>query len=576
MDAIRKKIIMVDDDRTNLTVARNVLIEKYDVFTVPSGEKLFGLLEKVSPDLILLDIEMPEMSGYEVIKILKDTDSTIDIPVIFLTTRVDPESEIEGLNLGAVDYIFKPFSRELLIKRIELHLLLESQKRELKSYSTSLEGMVVRKRQTVFELQNAILKTVAELVECRDNVTGGHIERTQKYLGMLVGFLQKNGIYTDEISQWDVDLFVMSSQLHDVGKISIKDEILLKPGKLTDDEFEEMKKHSSIGAEIIEKIEYSTSENAFLLHAKILAGCHHEKWDGSGYPLGTMGADTPLQGRLMAIVDVYDALTNDRPYKKAYSHEQAVDIIKDGFGTHFDPLINEIFLRHEDDFKKAKATSATFGFAPKAADELSAVFKSVSNVVDVRGGTADGHTERMRRYLKRFVRILANYKDYEEVLTWDTDIFLMSAQLHDVGKIAVPDSILNKSEKLTDEEIANVQYHADFGVKIIQKIRENVDDGSLLHHAEALAGSHHEKWDGSGYPLGLKGTGIPLQGRIMAIIDVYDALTNHRPHRNMYGHREAVDIIRALSGTQFDPGLVEIFLEHENAFEGIDIYTREQ
>ena len=567
MESERKKIIMVDDDRTNLTVAKNTLISRYDVFTVPSGKKLFDLLEKITPDLILLDIEMPDMNGYEVIKILKDTESTVDIPVIFLSAMIEPESEIKGLNLGAVDYIFKPFSRELLLKRIELHLLLESQKRELRRYSGSLEGMVFEKTQTVFELQNAILKTVAELVECRDNVTGGHIERTQNYLRILTNLLLKNGTYEDEIKQWDIDLFVMSSQLHDVGKISIKDEILLKPGKLTDEEFNEMKKHAAFGMEIIEKIEESTSENAFLVHAKILAGSHHEKWDGTGYPLGTKGEETPLQGRLMAIVDVYDALTNDRPYKKAFPHDEAVEIIKEGAGTHFDPLIDEAFLQNENKFAEAKIEGIEHSKVKPSA-QLNTIFRTVSNIVDIRGGMTSGHVERMRRYLRLFVDVLLEDDTYkEEVSAWDVDIFLMSAQLHDVGKIAVSDIVLNKTGKLTEDEFADVKRHAEFGVRIIQQIKENVDDGNLLQHAEALTGSHHEKWDGTGYPNGLKGKEIPLQGRIMAIVDVYDALTNHRPHRSMLNHKEAIGIVKNLSGTQFDPDLVEIFLEHEKEFE---------
>ena len=254
MESDRKKIIMVDDDSTNLSIARKMLVEKYTTFTVASGDKLFGMLEKVVPDMILLDIEMPDMNGYEVIKILKSTEKHAHIPVIFLTSLIEPENEIKGLNLGAVDYLYKPFVQELLLKRIEMHLLMEYQKRELKRYTDNLEGMVFEKTKNVFELQNAILKTVAELVECRDNITGGHIERTQGYLKLLVNRLQENGVYADELSTWDLDLLVMSSQLHDVGKISVKDDILMKPGKLTDEEFEEMQKHAEFGSRIIKRM----------------------------------------------------------------------------------------------------------------------------------------------------------------------------------------------------------------------------------------------------------------------------------------------------------------------------------
>jgi len=345
-------IIMVDDDVTNLTVGTNSLKNKYDVFTAPSGKKLFQILERVTPDLILLDIDMPEMNGYEVIKILKSSAQTAHIPVIFLTAKIDPESEVQGLSMGAVDYITKPFSRELLVKRIDLHIIFEKQKKELLNYSRGLEGEVNRKTRLVFELQNTILKTVAELVECRDSVTGGHIERTQYYLGLLFDFLMENTVYSKELSTWNFDLFIMSSQLHDVGKIAIKDDILLKPGKLNDDEFDIMKKHVIFGVDIIRRIESNTTEKEFLKYAETFAGSHHEKWNGTGYPRGIKGADIPLQGRMMAIVDVYDALTNDRPYKRAFTHEEAMKIIRDGMGTHFDPLICEVFVSHENKFSR--------------------------------------------------------------------------------------------------------------------------------------------------------------------------------------------------------------------------------
>ena len=570
MEIKRKKVIMVDDDRTNLTVARNTLIDRYDIITVTSGEKLFGMLEKIVPDIILLDIEMPEMNGYEVITILKNREATSHIPVIFLTALIDPESEIKGLSLGAIDYIYKPFSQGLLLKRIEMHLLLEAQKQELKRYSSNLEGMVFEKTQTVYELQNAVLKTVAELVECRDNVTGGHIERTQSYLRLLVNLLLRYDVYIEELSGWDIELFIMSSQLHDVGKISVRDSILMKPGKLTEEEFEEMKKHAAFGGAIIERIEESTRENAFLQHAKILANSHHEKWDGTGYPTGAKGMNIPLQGRLMALVDVYDALTNDRPYKKAFPHDEAIEIIREGLGRHFDPKLGEIFLKHENDFTKAKIEGGIYSYKPESSAQLNTIFKTVSNIIDIRSGMKNGQAERMRRYLRIFIDVLLRHDAYkEEVSAWDAEVFLMLAQLHDIGKIAVSDSVLNKTGKLTDEEYADVKSHTDFGVKIIHQLLETVGDKSLLRHAEALTGSHHEKWDGTGYPNGLKEKKIPLQGRIMAIVDVYDALTSHRPHRGRMVHKEVIGIIKELSGTHFDPELINLFLEHEQEFERV-------
>ena len=354
MENGRGRIIIVDDDITNLTVGKNALAKKYDVFTAPSGLKLFQLLEKLTPDLILLDIEMPDGNGYEIIQELKNTKDFTDIPVIFLTSMIDPKNEVKGLSLGAIDYITKPFSPELLLKRIEVHLLVEAQKKELKNYSLNLEKMVAKKAQTVFQLQNAMLKTVAELIESRDNITGGHIERTQEYLNLFIDILLDHNIHTDVLSMWDVKLVAMSSQLHDVGKISIADSILMKPGKLSSEETLEMRKHTTYGIKIIEKIELSIPENEFMKHAKILAASHHEKWDGTGYPFALKGEEIPLEGRLMAIIDVYDALTNNRPYKKAFTHEHSVEIIKRGRGTQFSPVLIDIFLMHEKEFKKIK------------------------------------------------------------------------------------------------------------------------------------------------------------------------------------------------------------------------------
>jgi len=555
---------MVDDDLTNLNIARNNLSGIYSIVTVPSGEKLFNLLEKITPALILLDIEMPEMNGYEVMKKLKEKETTAHIPVIFLTAKIDPSSEIEGLSLGAVDYITKPFSRELLIKRIDLHILIEKQKKELQTYSLSLESEVGKQTQTVLELQNAIIKIIAELVECRDSITGGHIERTQHYIRLLIDFLMEHDIYADELTQWDIDLFVMSSQLHDVGKITIRDDILMKPGKLTEDEFEEIKFHTIAGVDIIRRIEENTTESEFLLYAAALAGSHHEKWDGTGYPYGLKENEIPLHGRLMALVDVYDALTNDRPYKEAFSHEEAVKVIKEGCGTHFDPEITNIFLLHEKEFRDVKIISKKI---LDQSEEVLPTLDMVTSIIGTRSGKEPGHNERMRRYLEVLVDALEENDSFkDEISSWNKDLFLMSAQLHDIGQLSVSDHILNKTATLSQSEFESVKTHVDFGVKVIQRIRSQVEHMSVLNHAEAITGSHHERWDGSGYPHGLKGSGIPLQGRIMALVDVYDALTSDRPHRDKKTHREAVDIIRGGSGTHFDPEIVKAFLEHEMNF----------
>ncbi|MDR3300813.1 MAG: response regulator [Candidatus Accumulibacter sp.] len=353
MDNLRKTIILVDDNISNLTIGKNVLRDKYNVFTVSSGEKLFKMLEKITPNFIMLDIEMPEMDGYAVIRELKKNPQTAPIPVIFLTARNDSNSELEGLSLGAVDYISKPFSPPLLLKRIELHSLIESQKRELKDYNDNLQEMVEKKTEDVLILQNAVLQTMAELVECRDDNTGGHIERTRYYLHVLVNAMAEQNLYPEQVSAWIKDKFFFTSvQLHDVGKISISDNILKKQGSLTPEEFDEMKSHTTFGADIIEKIKRRVKETAFLDYAKIFALTHHEKWNGTGYPAGLAGENIPLQGRLMAIGDVYDALISERPYKMPMSHNRAVSIIKEGSGTHFDPQLVEVFLSVADRFEQ--------------------------------------------------------------------------------------------------------------------------------------------------------------------------------------------------------------------------------
>ncbi|MCL2320335.1 MAG: response regulator [Treponema sp.] len=339
----RKKVILVDDNPINLKLARNTLMGKYDVFTVPSAEKLFQLLEKTIPDIVLLDVMMPEMSGYEAIKILKSKPRTADIPVIFLTSKADTNSELEGFVQGAVDYVSKPFSPQLLLKRVDVHVLVESQKKELQHINDNLQKIVEEKTAAVLELQNALLRTMSNLMEYRDDVTGGHVERTEHFLDIFMKEMIAQRVYHEVLDTWDIKFFLDSAQLHDVGKIAIRDNILMKPGPLTKEEFDEMKKHTTFGEKVIEKIQEESRESVFLTHAKIMAGTHHEKWDGSGYPRGLAGANIPLQGRLMALVDVYDALISERPYKKAFSREQAIQIIKDSSGVQFDPALVSVF-----------------------------------------------------------------------------------------------------------------------------------------------------------------------------------------------------------------------------------------
>jgi putative two-component system response regulator len=348
----RRLIMLVDDNRTNLMAGKAALAEDYTVLTVPSARKMLETLEWNQPELILLDVDMPEMDGFEAIGILKSNPETRDIPVIFLTAMGESESELGGLQLGAVDYITKPFSAPLLLKRIEMHLLLRDRERELQEYNDNLQAMVAEKTKSVLRLQNKLLTAMTELVEGRDTTTGNHIANTQRYLGILLAAVLDAGVEPEQTDGWNVELLLQSSQLHDIGKIAISDSILRKPGKLTEEEFNEMKRHVVFGVGFIERLEDGEEDSHFLQYAKILTAFHHEKWDGSGYPHALSGENIPLLGRMMAVADVYDALTSERPYKKAFSHEDAARIIVEGRGTHFDPRLVDLFEQVAEMFSR--------------------------------------------------------------------------------------------------------------------------------------------------------------------------------------------------------------------------------
>ncbi|MDR1612561.1 MAG: response regulator [Planctomycetota bacterium] len=353
MEFSRPLIMLVDDNRTNLLTGKKALSEDYTVLTVPSAGKMLEALEWRRPELILLDGDMPEVNGFEAIKLLRERPGTRDIPVIFLTAMSGSADELEGLRLGAVDYITKPFSPPLLRQRIALHLLLVNQKRELREYNANLQGMIEAKTKTILKLQNKILAAMAEMVEGRDVAIGDHIVNTQLYLRRLLSAAIDAGIRPEESRGWNVELLAQSSQLHDVGKISIRDGVLKKPGKLTAEEFDEMKEHVRFGIGFIERLEDGEEDSVFLRYAKIFIAFHHEKWDGSGYPHGLSGESIPLLGRMMAIADAYDVMTSERPYKKAFSHDEAVRIIGEDKGTHFDPALVGLFEEISGTFRRA-------------------------------------------------------------------------------------------------------------------------------------------------------------------------------------------------------------------------------
>ena len=338
-----KTIYVVDDNDINLQVAEDALKDHYRLMTLPSAKKMFARLEKIKPDLILLDIEMPEMDGFEALKLLKENKDYADIPVIFLTGMTDSATEVRGFELGVIDFIKKPFSAPVLMNHIKTHLDVDELIRER---TAQLQQKTVQLQ----NLQNAIIFSFADMVENRDKGTGGHIERTTSYIKILMDAMAERGVYTEELAEMDVELMISSARLHDVGKITISDAILNKPGKLTDEEYETMKTHCAEGLRITDQIGARTDDVEFLRHARLFAGYHHERWDGKGYPHGLAGTDIPLQGRIMAFADVYDALVSARPYKKPFTGEEAVKIIMEGAGTQYDPLIAEVFYEARDKF----------------------------------------------------------------------------------------------------------------------------------------------------------------------------------------------------------------------------------
>ena len=343
---MQKTIFIVDDNDTNLAVAMSTLENQYRVFPMASADKMFAFLEKIKPDLILLDIEMPGTNGFEALIKIKNNYLYMDIPVIFLTNHGDPDTETRGFELGAVDFITKPFSSRVLLTRIKTHL--------------DIDYLIRERLAQVRRLQDDVLSVIADMVESRDKMTGVHIEDTAKYVSILIEEMKERGIYAGEIENWDVETVISASRLHDVGKIAIPDSILKKPGKLTHEEFEEIKTHTAEGERIIDKIiaRNPRSEDIFLRYAKILAVSHHERWDGKGYPKGLKGQEIPLLGRIMSLADVYDALVSKRVYKKAFSDEKAAGVIISESGGYFDPEIVRIFTSVINRFKKVKGAAA--------------------------------------------------------------------------------------------------------------------------------------------------------------------------------------------------------------------------
>jgi putative two-component system response regulator len=347
-------VLIVDDERLNINLLVDLLTDSYTTLVAKNGQQAIKRANSdPTPELILLDIMMPDMDGYEVLQRLKSEEKTKHIPVIFVTAMGEVDDETKGFEMGAVDYITKPYSPPVVKARVRTHLSLTQATHKLAEYSHTLEDKVDKRTRQLVLTQDVTIHALASLAETRDNETGNHIRRTQHYVLKLARELSKYPKYSQMLDEKTIQMLFKSAPLHDMGKVGIPDNILLKPGKLTDDEFTVMKSHTTLGYEAISIAEGSLGNgDSFLRFIREIAYTHHEKWDGSGYPNGLKGDDIPLSGRLMAIADVYDALISKRVYKPAFSHEKAIAIISEGGGSHFEQEIVDIFIKIADSFQE--------------------------------------------------------------------------------------------------------------------------------------------------------------------------------------------------------------------------------
>lgn len=361
----RPTILVIDDDLSNLLILEDVLSAHFNVHTESDGQAaLEWLADGGQTNLILSDVVMPRMDGYALCRRLKTDERTRDIPLLFLSSLAGDHDEARGLMLGAEDFIHKPISPPVVLARVRNHLELARARAQLSERNAHLELMVLdrsrellEQKQQVITAQEAIITAFCSLSEARDNETGYHILRTQHFVEILAQRLRHHPRFAMELDEESIALIVRSAPLHDIGKVGVPDAILLKPGALSEEEWGVMRQHTICGRDAIERSCRSLGVMAcFLRYATEIAFCHHEKWDGSGYPQGLVGDAIPLSARLMALADVYDALITKRPYKPPISHERTVAIIKEGRGSHFDPDIVDAFIECTEDFR-AIATS---------------------------------------------------------------------------------------------------------------------------------------------------------------------------------------------------------------------------
>jgi putative two-component system response regulator len=352
MNEHKATLLLVDDVPENLLLLSELLRPHYQLRVASDGGTALKIVRRSPPDLILLDVMMPGMDGYEVCRRLKEDPQTADTPVLFLTAKGQAEDQMHGLDLGAVDYLSKPFEPTVLLARVRSQLRLKMAADQLRARNAELDQEVERRTHELQAVHDVTILALASLAETRDNETGNHLRRTQNYVRALADKLREQPHFAEQLDERTVELLYKSAPLHDIGKVGIPDHILLKPGRFEPHEFEVMKQHPRLGYQaLVHAEEMLGAPVPFLRIAKEIALCHHEKWDGSGYPQGLRGEAIPLSARLMAVADVYDAVISRRVYKAEMPHDKAAAIIREGCGSHFDPSVAEAFLALQEEFQ---------------------------------------------------------------------------------------------------------------------------------------------------------------------------------------------------------------------------------
>jgi putative two-component system response regulator len=353
-------VLVVDDTEINIEILAAALKNDYHIRSAGDGHQALKIIKEKHPDLVLLDIMMPGMDGYEVCRRLKDDPSTSDIPVVFITGVNQVKAKTRGFELGAVDYITKPFEIHEVRARVRTHLTNQLAKKILALQNVILEEKVKERTRELSMMQEVTIECMASLAETRDPETGGHIKRTKEYVRILAEHLQGHPDFCHFLNDATIDLLYKSAPLHDIGKVGVPDKILMSTNKLTPEEWEEMKRHTIYGRDALIGVEAQFGENSFLKIAGEIVYTHHERWDGTGYPVGLKGTDIPISGRLMALADVYDALISKRVYKDPIPHSAAVEIIISEKGKYFDPDIVDAFLDNHVEFRQIALRFADF------------------------------------------------------------------------------------------------------------------------------------------------------------------------------------------------------------------------